>query len=308
MPFLLVANKGDKSLSVIDPVTGVPTATIYHNKNTGHEVAASADGRFAYVPIYGNSAVGMPGIDGSEIIVIDLNARQVTSSINFGRGVRPHCAVFDPIHNDMLYVTTELDNSVSVIDVPSLHITGAVPTGASQSHMLAVSSDGEHGYTANVDSGTVSVLDLRSRKLLQVIPISPHVQRIAVSRDDSLVFTCDQVVPQLVVIDTRTNTVKDRIALPAVGSGAATTPDGRWLAIAMPDASKVGAVDLQNFTMVHVVDVPANPQEVLARPDGDVVYVSCEASRKIAQIRVVDWKVERFIDVGNGADGLTWAA
>src|SRR5207248_9019772 len=108
--------------------------------------------------------------------------------------------------------------------------------------------------------------------------------------------------------DTRTNTFKDRIALPAVGYGAATTPDGRWLAIAMLDASKVGVVDLQDFTIAHVIDVPAAPQEVLARPDGNVVYVSCEASRKVAQIRVADWKVEQFIDVGNGADGISWAA
>jgi DNA-binding beta-propeller fold protein YncE len=306
MSFLLVANKGDKSLSVIDPTTGMLVTTIHHNKNTGHEVAASSDGQFAYVPIFGNSPVGMPDIEGSEVIVINLNARQVTSTINFGRGVRPHCPVFDPIHN-LLYVTTELDKSVSVIDVSSLHIIGAVPTGA-QSHMLVVSSDGTHGYTANVDSGTVSVLDLACRKLLHVIPISRHVQRISISRDNSLVFTSDQTVPQLVVIDTRANTVKDRLALPAVGYGAATTPDGQWLAIAMPDASTVGVIDLQDFTVAHVVHVPPAPQEVLARPDGKVVYVSCDASRKIAEIRVVDWKVQRFIDVGNDADGLTWAA
>jgi len=38
----------------------------------GHEVMASKDGRFAYVPIYGNSGVGRPGTDGSTIDVIDL--------------------------------------------------------------------------------------------------------------------------------------------------------------------------------------------------------------------------------------------
>src|SRR5262249_18391744 len=118
MSFLLVANKGDKSLGVIDPATGTLVTTIPHNKNTGHEVAASSDGQFAYVPIFGNSAVGMPDIEGCEVIVINLNARQVTSTINFGRGVRPHCPVFDPIHS-LLYVTTELDKSVSVIDVSS---------------------------------------------------------------------------------------------------------------------------------------------------------------------------------------------
>lgn len=50
---------------------------------TGHEVTASRDGRLAYVPIYGNSGVGQPGTDGTQLAVIDLAARKVTRTANF---------------------------------------------------------------------------------------------------------------------------------------------------------------------------------------------------------------------------------
>ena len=61
---LLVANKGDHTLGIIDPVEGKQIAVVDESGITGHEVAASPDGRRAFVPIYGNSGVGSPGTDG----------------------------------------------------------------------------------------------------------------------------------------------------------------------------------------------------------------------------------------------------
>jgi len=65
--YLLVANKGDQALGMIDPVAGRQIATVPENGETGHEVIASPDGKLAFVPIYGNAGVGKPGTDGQLI-------------------------------------------------------------------------------------------------------------------------------------------------------------------------------------------------------------------------------------------------
>jgi YVTN family beta-propeller protein len=303
---LLVANKGDRSLGIIDPESGRQVATVAEGGVTGHEVTASPDGRTAYVPIYGNSGVGQPGTDGRNMAVIDLGTRTVTGSVDFGHGVRPHCPVFGP-KNGLLYVTTELDNSVTVVDPRTLKIVGSVPTGQPESHMLAISHDGRRGYTANVGPGTVSVLDLEAKKTIAVIPISRMTQRISISPDDRLVFTSDQTKPQLAVIDTATNKIKAWVPLPAPGYGTAPTPDGRWLLVAVQAARKVAVVDLRTMKVARTIDVPAAPQEVLIRPDARVAYVSCDASHKVAAISLADWKVQKLIGAGAGADGLAWA-
>jgi len=170
-PMLLVVNQGDHDLSLVDPAAGRQIATVPVDGVTGHEVAASPDGKTAYVPIYGDSGVGKPGTDGSKISVIDLASGKIVHTIDFGHGVRPHCAIYDR-NSGMLYVTTELDKSVSIIDPKSLKIVGSVPTGQDQSHMLVLSRDGSRGYTANVGPGTMSVLDMKARKTLAIIPIS----------------------------------------------------------------------------------------------------------------------------------------
>ena len=178
--FVLVANKGDQTLGIIDPVAGRQIATVPEDGKTGHEVAASADGNRVFVPIFGDSGVGKPGTDGQLIRVIDLAKRKVVGTIDLGKGMRPHCAVIGP-KNNLLYVTTELDNSVTVIDPNTLKITGTIPTGQAESHMLAITRDGRRGYTANVGPGTVSVLDLEAKKVLAVIPVCRTTQRIGYS-------------------------------------------------------------------------------------------------------------------------------
>jgi DNA-binding beta-propeller fold protein YncE len=302
---LLVANKGDQALGLIDPNAGRQIATVAETGVTGHEVAASPDGKRAFVPIYGNSGVGMPGTDGRTIDVIDLVRRKVIHTIDLGHGVRPHCAVFGP-KDGLLYLTTELDKSVTIIDSQALKIIGSVPTGQPESHMLAISHDGRYGYTANVGPGTVSVLDLKERKTVTVVRVAQHVQRVSVSPDDHWVFTSDTKIPRLAVIDAATHKIDRWIALATTGYGTASTPDGKWLLVAMPDAGGVAVVDLATFRVVRTVSVPPAPQEVLIGPDGKVAYVSCNRSHRVTAINLADWSV-KLIDAGLEADGLAWA-
>ena len=304
---LLVANKGDNALGVIDPVAGKQIAEIPEGGVTGHEITTSRDGKLAYVPIYGNSGVGQPGTDGSNMVVIDIAARKVVGNVDFGKGVRPHLPIIGP-QNGLLYVSTELEKAITIIDPSTLKIVGSVPTGQEQSHMFAITRDGHRAYTANVGPGTVSVLDLDARKVLTIIPVSPQVQRISLSVDDKYAFTSDVTKPQLAVIDTATNKLKTWIPLPGLGYGSATTADGKWLVIALPLVHQVAAVDLSTMKVARTIEVGMRTQEVLLAPDGQTAYVSCDQDGKVVAISLTDWKVKNVIDAGKGADGLAWAA
>jgi DNA-binding beta-propeller fold protein YncE len=304
---LLVVNQGDATVSVVDPVSQQTVAVIAEKTGEvhGHEITVSDDGKTAYLPIYGSSGVGKPGIDGHEMFFIDLPSRTISGKLDFGHSVRPHLPVLDPV-SGMLFVTTELDKSVTIVDPKTRKIVGSVPTGQEQSHMLVLSHDGRYGYTANVGPGTVSVLDLKARTTLAVIPVASAVQRIAISNDDKFVFTSNYTKPELVVIDTATRKVKQTIELPNLGYGAAPTKDGKWLLIAVPQAKQVAVVDLSLMKVTRTIDVPALPQEVLIRPDGKVAYVSCNQSGQVAAIDLQTWTVQKLIPTSPLADGLAW--
>ena len=303
---LLVAQKGDRSVAIVNPAAGTVLGTVPEGGITGHEVIASPDGKLAYVPIYGNSGVGKPGTDGSTLAVIDIASQKVVDTLDFGHPVRPHCPLFGP-KDGLLYVTTELDRTISLIDPKTLKIIGSIPTGQPESHMLALSHDGRRGYTANVGPGTVSVLDIAARKVLTIIPISGNTQRIAISNDDRWVFTADQTKPQLAVIDTKTNQVSRWIPLESIAYGTAPTPDGRWLLVTLPDQNKIAVVDLKTMKVVRSVAVGVYPQEIVVSPDGKAAYVSCMTSNQVAQVDLSAWKLTRLIATGKATDGVAWA-
>lgn len=305
---LLVVNQGDSSVSVVDPKRNETVATIAENvpSMVGHEIATSPDGRRAYLPLYGDTGVGKPGVDGRFLLVIDIASRKVVQRLDFGQGVRPHDALYETSQK-LLYVTTEIAKSVTLIDPATLRVVGSIPTDQEQSHMLAISHDGKRGYTANVGPGTVSVLDLASRKFVRSIPISSMTQRISLSSDDTKVFTADQAAPRLAVIDAKTNEISRWIPLPSIGYGTAATNDGRWLLVTLPSAGQLAVVDLQSLKIVHTFEVGPRPQEVLIRPDGAMAYVSCFGASHVTVIDLKTWQKVKQIEVGLHADGMAWA-
>src|SRR6202044_1703961 len=94
---LLVANQGNATVSVIDVTTGRQVAVVEEKTPGvhGHEVVASADGKTAFLPIYGSTGVGKPGVDGHQMLVIDVPTHVVVGHVDFGHGVRPHLPVLD---------------------------------------------------------------------------------------------------------------------------------------------------------------------------------------------------------------------
>ena len=210
---LLVANQMEHSVLLVDPMSKQVLATVGVDIN-GHEVAVSPDGRFGYVPIYGNTWVGKPGSNGSTIHVVDLRQGRTVAVIDLGKEVRPHSAHFGP--DGLLYVSAELANAIYIVDTNTRSLVGEIPTGASHTHMFVFSPDGQRIYTANNEAGSVSVLDVRARTLLATIPISKRVQRISISPDGKFVFTQDQETPRIVVIDTATKAVVRSISLPRI--------------------------------------------------------------------------------------------
>jgi len=301
---LVVANQKEHTVLVVDPNERRELAKVVVGVN-GHEVMVSKDGRFAYVPIYGNSGVGRPGTNGSTIDVVDLQERKLAGIIDLGKPLRPHRAEWGP--DGLLYVTAELANAVDVVDPKTRKVVAEIPTGQKESHMLVISPDGQRAYTANVGAGSVSVLDLAKRSLITTIPVAKVVQRISMSPDGRRVFTHDQDAPRIAVIDTAMDKIVDWIAVPTPVYASEPTPDGRWL-LALNRTDALYVIDLQSLKVARTLKISQGASEILIRPGGDVAYISGTGAGKIDVLNLYSWELEKSIELTPGVDGLAWVA
>ena len=80
---LLVLNKSDATLSIIDPANGKTVASVPTGEGP-HELAVSADGKLAFVANYGAQTPG------NSISVIDLAAKKELRRFDVSPLRRPH--------------------------------------------------------------------------------------------------------------------------------------------------------------------------------------------------------------------------
>jgi YVTN family beta-propeller protein len=303
---LVVVNQPFRTVQVIDGRTGRVLSTNAMGADP-HEVEVSPDGAYAVAPIYGDGAVGRAGSDGRTLEIIDLRggAKRV---VDLGQPVRPHDAKFGP--DGLLYVTGELIEAVLVVDPKSWRVIARIPTGRPQTHSLVISPDGARAYTANVASGSVSVLDLVGRKLLAVVNAGEAVQRVSLSPDGRRVYTHDQRSPRVIAIDADTLRVADRFELPGLPYASTATPDGRTLLVAgrperpgTPQRSPaLYFLDLQTRAVVTVETV-AWPRVILLEADGRTGWTNLGAGH-LLRIDVPARSVTRLVALERGLDGM----
>jgi YVTN family beta-propeller protein len=148
-----------------------------------HEGEFSPDGRMAYVPTYGSSAVGAPGTDEHQIHFIRTSDCQTVYTLDTGDFKRPHHVQVGK--SGTIYVTAELKESILVIDPNTRQITGTIPTGSNTTHMIALSADERKIVTSNVMGRTLSILDVAGKRVEKSIPTETNNQRMVISPDQN---------------------------------------------------------------------------------------------------------------------------
>ena len=301
---LAVVNQPERTLQLLDGPSGTVVMTARMGERP-HEVELSPDGRYAYVPIYGDGAVGRPGTDGDAVEVVELATGRI-ARIDTGK-VRPHDAKFGP--DGRLYVTAEIDRAVLAIDPAAGRVVGRIPTGAPESHSLALSPDARHAFTANVSSGSVSVLDVKRRKLVGIVAVGANVQRVAVSPDGRRVFTHDQRTPRLVAIDPVRLKVARSYPLPGLGYTSAVTLGGRTALVAGRPALPGGPTATP---CLYIVDLRSGAVMTIPTPGWPRVIIVADAasawlnfgSGEVARLDLRTKSLTIVASLGRGLDGM----
>lgn len=302
---LLVVCKDDNMLEVIDLETSKGAGAVIASGLTPHEVVATGDGMLAYMPVYSDAPVGFPGSDGRRIDIVDLVTFRRVGEIRLAFPGRPHQPSL--LSTELLLVSTELDESVTVIDLRTHRVIARLPTGQAESHTFAVNLDGNRLVTANVGLGSVSIIDIPSRTLVGVVEVAERVNRICLEPKGRFAYTADQTSPRLAVIDTEIAEQVASIELPSIGFGTAVTASGSHLVVALRTASEIAVVDRRSGEVVHRVATPNHPQAIVLHPDGVRAFSACDADDCVVEVDIRAGRMLRRIETGRKPDGIAWS-
>ena len=86
-------------------------------------------------------------------------------------------------------------------------------------------------YVANSQGDDISIIDLATQKVIKTLKVGPIVHGVCAQSDGRRAFATIESENSLKVIDTKTNTVTDSIALGGRPNECAATNDGRYVVV-----------------------------------------------------------------------------
>ncbi|MEP3227218.1 MAG: beta-propeller fold lactonase family protein [Parasphingorhabdus sp.] len=296
---LLVGNKGEDSLSFIDLASGREVARRDTGKNP-HEVAISPDGRLAAVVSYG----------AAHIDIFDIAAREKIETINLSPGKSPHGIIW--LDDGRIIASTEGSDSITVVSPPSgdnqTRAISQISTGQKGSHMVAVSPDKKRAYTSNMQSGTVTVLDLANESKIADLPAGTEPEGLAITPDGKTLWVADRRSDELRIFDTSNLTELATIKTGKFPIRVAISPDGETAVTSDLGDGALSLFDVEKRELKSTIKVSGSQQAgqvtILFSRDGKRLYVAETGLNKIAEIDMVNGHLIGRLAGGTNGDGL----
>src|SRR5579859_1312122 len=131
-------------------------------------------------------------------------------------------------------------------------------------------------YVANSQGDDITIIDLATQKVIKTLKVGPIVHGVCAQADGRRAFATIESEHSLKVIDTRTNTVTDTIALGGQPNECAATNDGRYVVVpllAPVNASVV--VDVAQKKVIKSFET-RHPHNCFTPEGGSNAIVYCE--------------------------------
>ena len=298
---LLVLNKGDNALAIVDPASGKVLGTVATGVGP-HEIVASNDGKFAFVTNYGERE------GGTTLSMIDVAARKETRRVTLGALRRPHGIIFA---DDKVYFTAELNKLIARYDPVEDRVDWMMGTGQDYTHMLVASKDLRQIFTANIGSDSVTAIDRTSDNngfKETLIAVGKGPEGIDISPDGKEVWAANSSDGTVSIIDTATHKVVQTLDLKTKHSNRLKfTLDGTLALVSDAGSDEVVVVDAASRKERTRIKVGRVPLGILMEPGGARAYVAASDDQSVAVIDLKTLQVTKHIAAGKDVDGLAWA-
>jgi YVTN family beta-propeller protein len=264
-----------------------------------HEVVASDDGQFAYISNYGafqtpQHTISIADLSAQKALpAVDLNALRAPHGLEFINGKVYFTAEgskvigrYDPATHQVdwtlgvgqdrthmlvvskdesrIFTANVNSDSISILDrdksgdasgwIETPIAVGKGPEG------FDVSPDEKELWAANSHDGTVSVVDLINRKVVQTIDVhTKRANRVKFTPDGKLVLISDLETGDLVVLDVAGRKELKRLNLGRGVAGILIIPDGSTAYVAVSADGQVAVINLKMLAVTGRITTGKGP-------------------------------------------------
>jgi len=311
---LIAVDKVGGKVRFYDPQTFAEAATLDVDK-LPHEVAIAPDHRSAYVSIYGPGIFGNNPTPAQTIVIVDLESKSIRDTMSVAPFLAPHGMMVAP--DGRLWVACDSSARLLLIDPATKTVQSEHDTGSTGSHWIVMTPDGSKIYISN-KTAPVGVFDVVARRLVKSIELPAARQGtegITVSPDGRVVLVADNFDARIHVIDTRTDTIVQSVAL---AGNPPTNPkrsrnlrlryslDGRFVVAANYASGVIYVLDAADLARQAPIIVAKGPMGFAFAPDRRTAIVGNHDSGIATVFDLERREILGYFDGGAGIETLTY--
>ena len=176
--------------------------------------------------------------------------------------------------------TNSAGDNVSIIDPATNKVVGVIK-GIEVNHGAAAAPDGSRYYISNEAQSTLDVVDTKTLKVTNSVPLSGHPNNISISKDGRRVYVAIARAPGAVdVVDT--NTLEKVKSIPVKGAVHNTyvTPDGNWVVAGSIPGKTITVISSKTETPEWSLemDLGIRPMAFATNSDGSTKWIFVQLS------------------------------
>ena len=265
----------------LDPQTLTITQAIHNDlKPFGTAINNKTDTLFVGNTL--NSAVTAIDVKSGDVkgrLVLDKRPR--SESV---RPLAPRELAVDENTNTLYVIGVGEDSQIWAVDGDTLTLRHTFTDIGKRATALAVDATAHRLYTVSGDNELLA-FDTTSNKLLSRTKLAEEGEHffLNISLDTAThrAFITDSKQPQLLVVDTNTGKVVQKVEVPK-SLAVLFNPQRNEVYVTHREAGEVSVIDAKTYKVLRTIKAPTHPNSLALSPDGQTLYISVKqaSSRK----------------------------
>jgi YVTN family beta-propeller protein len=206
-------------------------------------------------------------------------------------------------------VTNERSGDLSIIDLATERVVATVPLGkrprgirpSPDRSLLYVALSGSPIAGPGVDESKlppadkkadgIGIFDVKSRKLLKILPGGSDPEQMAVSNDGKWLFVANEDVAQASVVDATDGKTLATIKVGGEPEGVNMRPDGKVVYVTSEEDGEVFVIDAVAPKLITKFAVGPRPRSTAFLPDSSRAYVTSENGGSLSVVDAMKHRV-----------------
>ena len=187
------------------------------------------------------------------------------------------------------YVSSEKDNSLTMIDMATLTVKGTIATCKRARH-VQITPDAKI-MVACTDSNAADIIDPASGKSLRRLPLGKEPEAFDISPDGKTIYVSNEDEGEASFVDSTSGKTLHNVKVGKEPEGVKVSADGKTLYVTSEVASMVHVIDTATAKVVKNVKVGKRPRRMAITPDGKELWVTNELDASVSIVSTADHSV-----------------